>query len=63
MKLQKFGEVVPGTRFRYENSVYIKTRMNMAVGADRKRIIFPSEAEVQVLERDNRPGERRSTNR
>jgi hypothetical protein len=58
MKLKKFGDVVPGTRFRYDNSVYVKTRLNMAMGADRKSIIFPSEAEVQVLEQDTQPGEK-----
>jgi hypothetical protein len=48
-KRTKFRDVVPGSRFRYDGRVYLKLRLNLAKDEHQKRVMFPSEVEVEPI--------------
>jgi len=50
MKLAKFGQVPPGTRFRYNGCVYEKLSMNLAQTEQHIAFIFPSEIDIEAFE-------------
>ena len=51
-KRAKFSELASGTWFDYGGRVYRKLRMNLAQDEDQVRVLFPSEAEVGIVEMD-----------
>ena len=53
-KRMKFCAVLPGSRFKYRGRVYLKLRKNIATDEQEKRVLFPSEAEVEPVEGDPR---------
>jgi len=50
MKQARFCDLSPGTRFIHRGRVYLKLRRNLARDEARARAIFPTEAEVGLLE-------------
>jgi hypothetical protein len=51
----KFGDLLPGTRFRWNGRVYSKLPRNLAAEeGQRVRFLFPTELEVELLDADNR---------
>ncbi len=50
MKLAKFCDLSPGTRFIHRGRVYQKLRKNLARDEARARAVFPTEAEVSLIE-------------
>ena len=53
----KFADLPDGSRFRYREEYFAKLKQNVARGSTGVETLFPSEAEVEVLEEPLAQGE------
>ena len=53
----KFADLPDGSRFRYREEYFAKLKQNVARGSAGVATLFPSEAEVEVLEEPLARGE------
>ncbi|SPE50499.1 hypothetical protein SBV1_1140012 [Verrucomicrobia bacterium] len=55
MKRAKFCDLVPGTRFRHNDRVYVKLQTNLARNEDQRRLVFPTDLAVELIGKQEGP--------